>query len=219
MKEYGRVYKITNILNNKSYVGITRKTLAERFEAHCNRANIEKSAVQKAIKKYGKENFTITEIDIAISKEDLFNKEIYWIKTLDTLKNGYNLTTGGEGIIEMTQEIKDKISKSKKGVPNPKLKGRIISVKQRLMISKKFNGKKVKLTNIKTGEEIILNWVNEARNYGLNPSNVVSVCKGIRKSTKGYLCSYLVNGNPDLIEDTNTSSAVQRIDSETQARI
>jgi group I intron endonuclease len=69
-KVYGQIYVITNLLNNKKYVGLTTKSLEERFLAHQERATKEKSVIQKAIKKYGKDNFTIERLDQASSKED-----------------------------------------------------------------------------------------------------------------------------------------------------
>lgn len=211
---YGRVYKITNLVNNKSYIGVTTKSLSERFFAHCNRAVRTRSAIQKAIAKYGKNSFIIVEIDTAETSEELFAKETYWIQKEDTLINGYNLTTGGGGITNMTQEIKDKISKTKTGVSNPKLLGREITTEHRLKISKTLDGKKVRMFNPETGHEITLDWVKQAEVYGFNPSNVVSVCKGKRKHTKGYLCEYITHGNPDLITENKDSVAVQRIASE-----
>jgi hypothetical protein len=46
---------------------------------------------------YGVKNFFITEIDSAEHKDELFEKEKYWINKLDTKRNGYNETDGGEG--------------------------------------------------------------------------------------------------------------------------
>lgn len=217
---YGRIYKLTNKLNRKSYIGLTTKTLSERFEAHSGRAISEKSAVQKAIRKYGKENFSIIEIDNANSKEELIAKEIFWIKEFNTFNGfGYNLTFGGDGIINMSQEIKDKISKTKKGKSIPKLKGREITREQRILISKTLGGKKVRMFNPETNDEIMLDFVNEARNFGFNPSNVISVCKGNRNHTKGYYCEYISQGNPDLHVESKDSTSVQRIGDETRKRI
>lgn len=221
-KIYGRIYKLTNKLNNKSYIGLTTKSIEERFQAHLDKANKEKSAVQKAMIKYGKENFEIVEIDIASSKDELYEKERYWICHYDTFNGyGYNLTNGGGGITDMSQEIRDKISKSKKGVHNFKLKGRTITRKQRLQNSRTLGGKRVRMYNPYTGHEIILEWVNQAREHGFNPSNVVSVCKGKRKHTKNYICEYIEesdHANPDLPTENKSSVAVQSIDGETSEK-
>lgn len=210
---YGKVYKITNLLNKKCYVGITTKTLEERFQAHLDRAIVERSAVQKALKKYGKENFTIEELDTASTKEELFDREFYWIEKLNTFKGyGYNLTAGGGGITDMSKEIRDKISKSKTGKKIKKLQGREITHDWRVKISRTLGGKKLRMFNSETGHEIILDYLNECKNYGFSPGNVSMVLHGKRKHTKGYTVKY---ANPDRPTESNTSVEVQRIDGET----
>jgi group I intron endonuclease len=213
---YGRIYVITNLLNQKKYVGLTTKSLKERFQAHLNKAIIERSAVQRAIKKYGKENFIIEELDIAHSKEELYKKEEFWISKLNTfLGYGYNLTNGGGGITEMSQEIKDKISKSKTGKSVPKLKGLKRSKDQKLYISRQMGSRPVKGTHKETGKVIYLDYVTQGREYNFNPSLISAVIYGKRSHHKGYIFEYVNNANPDLIIESKKSMAVQRIETET----
>lgn len=94
-KPYGIVYCINNIINDKKYIGITTRTIDERFNEHC-KAN---SIIGKAILKYGKNNFRIYQLDIADNKQSLFELEKYFINKYDTYKNGYNATIGGEGVV------------------------------------------------------------------------------------------------------------------------
>ena len=92
----GYIYKITNIINNKSYIGQTRNTIKTRMYKHISRskeANV--SGIDAAIKKYGKENFLIEEL-CKCSNEDLDEQEKFYIKKYDTFNNGYNLTLGGQ---------------------------------------------------------------------------------------------------------------------------
>ena len=92
------IYKATNILNNKSYIGLTTRTLKERKLEHLRHLDIENTYFHKAIKKYGKDNF-IWEVlnDTANTIEELQELEIKYIKELNTLSpNGYNISTGGE---------------------------------------------------------------------------------------------------------------------------
>jgi group I intron endonuclease len=114
---YGIIYKIVNNINNKIYIGQTTQLIKARFRDHCNlRKSIEKSAIRCAIKKYGKENFIITEIDNSINKEDLDKKEIFWINCYNSLcPNGYNLSLGGNGGGKMSSLTKEKISKIQTG--------------------------------------------------------------------------------------------------------
>lgn len=88
------IYKITNIINNKSYIGQTID-IERRFKEHCY--NYQKdyiSLINQAIKKYGKENFKIEELYFGT---DYNNKEKEYIKFYNTLvPNGYNIQKGGE---------------------------------------------------------------------------------------------------------------------------
>jgi group I intron endonuclease len=214
--KYGTVYKITNKLNGKSYVGITTKSIHERFQAHLDRSVKSRSAIQKAIKKYGKENFIIEELDSALNKTELYEKEVYWIAKLDTFNcYGYNLTIGGGGITEMSQEIRDKISKTKSGKSIPKLKGRVIKKDQRIKISRSLGASIVKCTNIDTNEFFYLDYPTQGKEYGFNPSLICAVIKGKRNHHKGFIFEYVNYANPSLITETKESVAVQRIDSET----
>lgn len=93
------IYKITNKVNGKIYIGQTIKTLNERFKGHIITAEKNRGFyVHHAIMKYGKENFMIEQIEKCISLKELGEREIYWIGKLDSTnkKIGYNITKGGE---------------------------------------------------------------------------------------------------------------------------
>lgn len=96
----GKIYKITNKINGKIYVGQTIKTLTERFQKHCwctttNDAYHFNMAIKKAIRKYGKENFTIELIE-EVEQDKLDEREVYWISYYDSYNKGYNCTLGGQ---------------------------------------------------------------------------------------------------------------------------
>lgn len=94
------VYLITNKINQKRYVGITTRSIDERFKEHCNQIEshkTKKSAIHEAIEKYGQDNFTIEQIDTAQTIEELYQKEANWIQKLGTYGTEYNLTLGGDG--------------------------------------------------------------------------------------------------------------------------
>ena len=112
--ELGKVYLITNKVNDKRYVGITTKKLRRRFNKH---VRDNEFFLGKAIKKYGKENFKIELIE-KVNIDKLNDREIYWIKKYNTFKGkDYNATAGGCGLKGMkhTEETKQKISNSQKG--------------------------------------------------------------------------------------------------------
>ncbi len=102
----GYIYKITNLINQKSYIGLTTKTPEIRYKEHIRAAfnSNDKSyneLLKKAIRKYGIENFIVEEIDKADNEKELKEKEIYWIQYYNTYylnknSNGYNMTLGGD---------------------------------------------------------------------------------------------------------------------------
>ena len=109
----GVIYKITNTLNGKAYVGKTRQNFHSRIYGH--KSNKGASAIDTAIRKYGWENFT-AEVLEECAVEFLNCREIFWIAALNTkYPNGYNLTDGGDGLVGCTQATRDKMSLAKKG--------------------------------------------------------------------------------------------------------
>jgi group I intron endonuclease len=103
------IYKATNKINNKIYVGQTTKKLEERIKGHLKKS---KSIISKAINKHGIENFTFEVIDYAINKDELDEKEIYWIKICNSLTPiGYNISNGGQGKSKICNDyVKELIS-------------------------------------------------------------------------------------------------------------
>lgn len=90
------IYKIQNIENNKIYIGQS-VDIAQRWREHRSDAliNRDNSILHKAIKKYGEFNFSY-EIIEECSKEQLDEREIYWIQYYNSMApNGYNQTSGG----------------------------------------------------------------------------------------------------------------------------
>ncbi|OLF32228.1 GIY-YIG nuclease family protein [Staphylococcus sp. 47.1] len=88
------VYKISNDINDKLYIGITSCGAINRFNQHKK----AKSYIGKAIRKHGANHFKIEVIDTAETKQEIMDKEVYWVDYYDSFNNGYNLTVGGEGI-------------------------------------------------------------------------------------------------------------------------
>jgi group I intron endonuclease len=112
------VYKITNIINDKSYIGITSQSLNKRWQNHLyciKKGRNRHSPLYNAISKYGKENFSIFPIFSAFSWKDLLTIESVLIEQNRTFidRGGYNLTKGGEGTVGWVppQEYRDKLSK------------------------------------------------------------------------------------------------------------
>lgn len=92
---FGIIYKITNLVNKKIYIGQTIHSLTHRFNQHNNKAGCTK--LHAALKKYGRENFIIEEIEkVPIDKLD--EREIYWISFYKSTDRsiGYNILPGGK---------------------------------------------------------------------------------------------------------------------------
>lgn len=93
------IYKITNLLNNKVYIGQTIKSIQKRFSVHCINFKGSKSIIRQSILKNGKENFRIELIETCISRDQMNEREIYWISFYNSISpNGYNITVGGGGV-------------------------------------------------------------------------------------------------------------------------
>lgn len=149
-----KIYLVTNLLNSKKYVGITKFSIEERFLQHTKRGFL----LTEAIKKYGKQKFSVELVEKVESPEKAYKLEQYYIEKYNTKSpNGYNLTNGGDGIFGWevtekyrqecstkvkqlhkekkvgmygkihTEETKKKMSESSKGKPKPWLIGRKVS--------------------------------------------------------------------------------------------
>jgi group I intron endonuclease len=112
------VYLITNILDNKKYIGYTSKTLQVRFEWHCTRKNCRK--LRNAIDKHGRNNFKIENLCQVDSIEQALEVEAEHIKAMDLIKIGYNLCEGGRAP-KMSEETRQKMSKSHMGKKRPQM--------------------------------------------------------------------------------------------------
>lgn len=97
----GYIYKITNQINQKIYIGKTVNSISARWKEHLHdykRPQYEKRPLYEAMNKYGIENFTIEEVE-EVDVKKLSIREIYWIEYYNTYNNGYNATLGGDGKI------------------------------------------------------------------------------------------------------------------------
>lgn len=97
------IYKITNQINDKSYIGQS-VNISQRWREHRSRYQLNDSSeynslIHKAMRKYGIENFTWDVLE-QCSAEELNEREIYWIQYYhtwieDVNCNGYNINSGG----------------------------------------------------------------------------------------------------------------------------
>lgn len=171
------IYKITNLINSKIYIGQTTTSLQERIYNYRKECKWSKNPrpIISAMRKYGIENFTfeIVENDI-LTKKLLDEKERYYInevyKSLTT-QGGYNVELGGNGIGKHSEETKRKISEVQYGELNHMF-GKTGAAN---ITSKKV----IELTTGKVYESAS----EGARELGLSFSHVCSVARGERGST------------------------------------
>jgi len=111
LSKYGSIYKISNNVNDKCYVGLTRGYVCNRWYQHKKSAKTNiSSALYSAIRKYGEDNFFVEEIACSISPESLCDLEVLLISQHNTYgKSGYNLSRGGESSYERVMSDEGKL--------------------------------------------------------------------------------------------------------------
>lgn len=101
------IYKTTNIINGKFYIGQDSKNNPNYLGSG--------TALSRAIKKYSRENFVKETLEKCNTKDHLNEREIYWIEKTNSREVGYNIARGGHGGNTYTEETKRRISKLFKG--------------------------------------------------------------------------------------------------------
>jgi group I intron endonuclease len=200
----GFIYKITNKITNKCYIGETVKPDPEkRWTQHKNtiKRGIGCPALQDAVKKYGVENFKFDVILICFD-EDRFKYEIEYIKKYNTLvPNGYNILEGGPGGSfkgkTHSEETKKQISETikQKYIDNPELK-REMSERNKILMNSHIINNKIRegIKNSKKFQQMILD--KKVGNYNNRPHSEETKNK-IRESVDKYY-----NENP-IISQVN----------------
>jgi group I intron endonuclease len=88
------IYRITNKVNGKFYIGKTTKPVEQRFKTHIYNSKKQNTYLYRAMRKYGSNQFIVELLEIINNKQDLDTREKYWIQKLSP---HYNMTTGGDG--------------------------------------------------------------------------------------------------------------------------
>lgn len=110
-----KVYCLTNKINGKKYIGITRQELNKRWK---NGFGYKKTTrISMAIKKYGWENFEKKILFESNDNQKASNMEVFYIDKYNSVKDGYNVQSGGfkDYTTKMSEYHKQCISKANKG--------------------------------------------------------------------------------------------------------
>lgn len=128
MEPYGYIYKVTNKINGKTYIGKTSRNFDERYAYNIG-LNSKNKLLKSDIELYGIDNFEIIkQFDVAFSSEELDSLEIKYIKEFHCLEteNGYNRMSGGTRG-KPTTVLKEELSEAHKGYVMPSEQKRKIS--------------------------------------------------------------------------------------------
>ena len=155
----GKIYKIVNIINDKIYVGKTIHSLEARFKDHIRCAirwqreeeqglpHQHVSHLYRAMNKYGYDNFSIELIE-EVSDDEIDEKERYYIRILNSQKEGYNIHEGGAGgktwIDKPRQPTEKQLKALEAGQHRPasdKLKKRLSEIRTNCIVSEETRKK------------------------------------------------------------------------------
>ena len=209
-----RIYQIRNLVNGKIYVGSsvnleTRKT-RHYWELENNRHNNQH--LQRAYNKYGLDKFVFEVLEY-VERDVLLEREQYYIDTLNTVNEGYNIypvaihtdnyvwtpaqkqnRCGVNNPMygkHLSEEHKKRISEAEKG-RIPWNKGRKMTESERLQV-REYNGNSKKVQCVET-KVIFLSAREAGRQYHIAPSHISDCARGERKTAGGYHWEYISGG-------------------------
>lgn len=190
----GEIYKITNLVNNKIYIGKTKKYYKsslfgyiKRFDNHINSAFSNSKfndcpRLYNAIRKYGKEKFKV-ELICESSLDEIDTLEIKYIEEFNSTnrKIGYNIALGGGGrsVVNISEEIRNKISIKQNSThpinikpyyKNNTITGYTVQRRENGKVYRKYftNSKNSTEVNYKLAED----WLNNVKNNNINDDNI-----------------------------------------------
>lgn len=212
----GFVYKITNDINNKVYIGKTHNNIQKRFQEHCrdcHKETFENRPLYRAMNKYGVEHFHIELVEETDNPEE---REIYWIEQYNSYHDGYNATLGGDGkcyldrklLIDTYLQYQNAVEAAKiLGISADHLRDVLrennIKIKSSQDIAREKLSKTIYMLDKQTEEEIqsfasikdAANFIKTSQNKaGSDISGITvhirQVAQGKRKSAYGYIWKF-----------------------------
>lgn len=167
------LYKITNLLNNKVYIGVTNRDPMIRFLEHKRKSST--SFISKAIQADGIENFSFEVLISNINEKDIDKLECEYIKKYNSLlPNGYNADLGGVKYHKHSDYVKTIISEKGKGRNNSRYIADVLMYNKEGEFLKRFET------------------VTEAAKYlgNKNRNNICYCLNGKQKTAYGYIWKY-----------------------------
>lgn len=141
------IYKITNLINGKVYIGQTKERFQRRYWLHkwkLNSNNHDNLYLQRSWNKYGSHCFEFSVIEV-LKNESIDEKEIYWISFYRNNGECYNIQNGGQPIA-LHQYIKPETRKYVGELNRKRMIGSKLSEKTKLKMSQTRRGKYIKRT-------------------------------------------------------------------------
>lgn len=216
------IYKITNDLNNKVYIGQTSFDVNQRLKKHfidARRSRMEHRPLYSAINKYGEEHF---HIEIVEETNNPLEREQYWIQYYNSYHYGYNATLGGEGKSfynhdeiynlfmqgKTVKEICTRLGCCKKtctevlkakGVPASELVTKDLNKAQN-EYSKPIAKLDIKTENIVAVYPSIMEGAKSIKNNPKDITHVSEVCRGKRKTAYGYKWKFITKEEYEMMK-------------------
>lgn len=203
------IYKITNDINNKIYIGKTLLSIQERFKEHCRdykREKNEKRPLYNAMNKYGIKHFSIEKIE-ECNPNIINEREKYWIEYYGSFKYGYNATLGGDGVPYLDYDLIISLWKQGKNIQEivklvnchedsvrKILDINNISHRNRVVRSKKDQYKQIAQLDKNTNEIIQIFPSIQAAYMFLgkqHSGHIAAVCNGKRQTAYGFKWQYI----------------------------
>lgn len=205
------IYKITNRINKKVYIGKTYTSVEQRWKEHLrdyNKTRCEKRPLYSAMNKYGIENFSIEQIEETSSPEE---REKYWIEKYGSFHNGYNATLGGDGksyidydlvvatynILQNQKDVAEKLNIDKKTV-HKILKEKEVNIIKNIPNSKKIaqydlNGNFIEsfISAGEAGRKIISIGLSKTKNSNSVGNRIRDCANGQRKTAYGFVWKFI----------------------------
>lgn len=208
----GVIYKVTNLINGKVYIGQTidfqRRKRKHLSDARKNDVK-DTSIFHRAIRKYGEDSFS-WEIIEEVSSEQLDDREKYWIQFFESYieyNKGYNMTLGGDNAEGLVKWIKENPDKARQNALNSLIKAQKINrenpeqTRERLKKARKRSNEVVSKKVLCVEQQITFNSISDAERWSMSSKNpngkkashqhISKVCKGARHTAGGYHWKYV----------------------------